>query len=906
MPKKLALIDGSGFIFRAFHALPPLVNSKGLQTNAIFGFTRMVLSLIDNLDIDYVAVVFDKHRQNFRNDIYSEYKANRPDVPEELIYQFELIRESVAALNIEMLEKEGFEADDIIATYTDMADKQGLEVVIISSDKDLMQLIKSPKVYMYDPVKKKYIKEAEVMTKFGVTPDKLIYAQALIGDSTDNVPGVKGLGPKTAAKLINQYETLAGIYNNIESITSKDLKEKLLINKTSAFISLELVTLRKDVELNTPIESLQLKPLNPHVLYKFCKKLEFNSLVANIVSKYKLNPNEVEDKTDNSLEDLKDSEYLPNEDNSETTYKIINNANDLEDVIAKLSLTTNVYCYLENNHLALVGDDNEVYIIIINKQDSLISLFTEEVQPFSNITINKLKENIHILLINECVNKVLFNFKAFLELLKDLKLPHINAYDDIQIMSYVLDGPVRTDLESIVTNSLLYKISNVAPSLADNLPNDELKDVFQKVLAIKQVYAILKPRIVFEKSKFIYECIDKPLAKSLFYMENTGVLINPVILNELNTVINGELKQLQEQIFAITQKEFNINSPKQVGEMLYNTLNIKGKKNKSGSWKTNSLFLEELDNQGIAIAGLLLKWRKFSKLKTTYTEALPTYINLTNGRVHSTFLQNVTNTGRISSTEPNLQNIPIKSEIGSKIREAFIAAPGYKIISLDYSQIELKLLAHIANEPRLIEAFEKGEDIHVSTAKEVFKITDDQVNDEYRRKAKTINFGIIYGISEFGLAKRLHINNEEAKGYIDAYFAKFPKILDYMEDTKAEARKYGYVLTEFGRKCYVSNINSKNYAIKSFAERVAINAKLQGSAADIIRMCINKCFSYLKHSNIDANLVLQIHDELLLEAKEEIAEEVAKSILDIMQNICTLKVPLIVNYAIGNNWLEVH
>lgn len=910
---KLALIDGSGFVFRAFHALPPLSTSKGLQTNAVYGFTRMVLSLIETLNVDHIAVTFDAARKTFRNEIYNEYKANRPPAPDELVHQFSLIREAVTALNIVSLEQEGFEADDIIATYADLAEKHGFEVLIISSDKDLMQLIKSPNIYMYDPVKKKYIREAEVITKFGIPPEKLIYAQSLIGDSSDNVPGVKGLGPKTAAKLIEKYNTLAGIYNNIDDITKKGIKEKLIANKNNAFISLELVTLKKDMPVSIPLDNLQLKAINPYSLYNFCKKLEFISLATNIAKKYNLTQSDLQDNEPIINSEEKPSiEHLKNSDNDTTnfntnySYQIINDIATAEELTLNLNKSTNIYFYFENNTLGITTDDsNIVYLIIINKQKELISLFSNELQPFSNISLENLVTLINPLLLNDGINKVVFNLKSFI---KDLDLENIvnaNGFDDIHIMSYILDGPSATpSLDHLSRSALLCDLSAVEHKLAASLPDESLALLLQKVLCLKQVYEIFKRRIIFEQGKYVYEELDKPLSVVLSKVEHKGVLINPEILLEISSEIEKEIKLLEQEIFKISEGPFNLNSPKQIGELLFEKLNIKGKKNKSGSWKTDAYFLEDLDNKGVAIAGLILSWRKFSKLKSTYVDSLPSYISKKDCRIHTTFLQTSTNTGRLSSLDPNLQNIPIKSTIGSRVREAFVAPAGYKIISLDYSQIELRLLAHIGNVDSLINSFNNNEDIHEATAKEIFNLNDNEISDEYRRKAKTINFGIIYGISEFGLARRLQLDIKEAKKYIESYFKRYPEILNYMEAAKEEARKNGYVLTEFGRKCYISGINSSNYALKSFAERAAINAKLQGTAADIMRLCMIKCFNSLYNSNLDASIILQIHDELIIECKEEMVTDVCAKIVNIMENIYSLKIPLKVNYVVGNNWLD--
>ncbi|MGV3278783.1 DNA polymerase I [Rickettsiales bacterium LUAb2] len=921
--KKLALIDGSGFIFRAFHALPSLTKRDGTEVNAVYGFTKMVMSLIEGLKVDYVAVIFDAARETFRNEIYKEYKANRPPAPPELIPQFALIREAVRALNLVCIEKQGFEADDLIATYANLAKNANIETMIVSSDKDLMQLVEDPYIYMYDSMKKKYIKKAEVIEKFGVEPNKLIYAQALIGDSVDNVPGIKGLGPKTAASLINQFGDLDGIFANLAIIDKPSVKSKLAEGKESAFVSLDLVTLKTDVPIDIPIEELVLQEINPYLLYGFLEEQEFKSLAINIAQKYKIDLSSVAKAkaennslfqqqvvSDQSLAKQEQRVITSNQQekiNHKYCYKLINNLDNLNDMLKELSNAVNVYFHFNSTAISLMADNNCVYLIPLANKSLVTDFFQEEHNELkTNITNKDLSDSIASIFSDKSINKVAYNLKKARYALNAIGVNNIDSGNDLEVMNYVVNGVNDNNLlNNLVNKVLLCDQQDIEAELSLQIQHKELRDLFQETLCIKQIYQILTPKIVFDKVKHIYEQIDKPLIEVLYQMEQAGVLVSPEVLLELGKDIDVEINKLEQEIYKLAGEEFNIASPKQIGELLFVKLGIKGKKNKSGSWKTEVNFLEELDNQGVEIAGLIINWRKFSKLKNTYIEVLPKHINLQTGRIHTSFLQSSTSTGRLSSLDPNLQNIPIKSESGKQIRSAFIAKSGYKIISLDYSQIELRLLADIANINSLIMAFKNGEDIHNITAKEIFNL-DGEVSSEYRRKAKTINFGIIYGISEFGLARRLQLSREESKRYINTYFERYPEILQYMEKAKQEAREYKYVLTSFGRKCHIDGINSSNHAAKSFAERAAINAKLQGSAADIIRIAMIESYKYLINSQVDAKLILQIHDELLIEVKEDLAEQVAKDICEIMQNVCRLKVPLEVNYSIGNNWLLAH
>jgi DNA polymerase-1 len=921
--KKLCLIDGSGFIFRAFHALPPLTTKDGTPVNAVYGFTKAIMQLKEQKDIEYLLVVFDSSRISFRQNIYVEYKAHRPPPPAELIPQFALIKQVPKALNVASIEIEGFEADDIIATYSNLGKKLGLEIEIVSSDKDLMQLIDDTKnVYMYDPLKRKKITQADVLEKFGVHPNLVIDAQALIGDASDNVPGVLGVGPKTASDLLNRFGSLENIYNNISEILKPNLKEKLVNNKEMAFISKKLVTLEQNINFdnvaisqNTTPDSFDIKnySLKPYIfeeLYSFLNSLSFNSLMANIA---KINNHSIKDfiNETNKLNHL--SVHKPIKDNDPikaiaTTNILISSINDLKiaiDNLINLRIKYRVISCIFNSDTSLsIG--NEIYNYSINIKKEQFSLLDNSTEQ--DITHSVLLEVLLPLLKNQSITKVFFSTKDFFNNFKSTNLNkdlwfyinELNNYEDVSLLHYLISGSLNTkdfkqQLFEILKNNYLVN------------ENDEALEINSNLLI--NLYNIYFHKIVENKNYSLYCNFDKPLIKVLALMESVGILVDKNILYSLSQTFAQQIQTIEKEIFASSGGEFNLASPKQVGEVLFEKLQIDGKKHKTGAWITDSEALEDIVNNekntevNIKIASLILQWRQLFKLKTTYTDSLMNDINPNTRRIHSEFFQCAVNTGRLSSQHPNLQNIPIKTKEGKLIRGAFVAKAGYKLISLDYSQIELRLLAIIAGVKNLETAFLKNLDIHKQTASEIFGVVLNDVSDDLRRSAKAINFGIIYGQSAFGLASALGISKGDAKKYIDGYFASYPEIKNYMESTINEAKQYGFVQTLFGRKCFLNNINSKNFMAKAGAERGAINAKIQGSAADVVRLAMIMVNEHIEKNNYKASLLLQIHDELIIECEETIAEKLAQELQQIMQSVATFNIPLIVDYSIGNSWL---
>lgn len=892
---KICLIDGSGFIFRAFHALPPLNTKDGTPVNAVYGFAKSIMALQENRDIEYIAVIFDASRYTFRQDLYKEYKAQRPPAPEDLIPQFPLIRQMTDALNIASVEMEGFEADDLIATYARMASELGIEVEIISSDKDLMQLVDDSKnIHMYDAFKRKIINEAGVMEKFAVTPDKVIDLQALIGDSADNVPGVKGIGPKGGADLINTFGDIDGIYANIDSITKKALKENLIRDKELAYISKQLVTLKQDVPVKISLEDLKTREPDPKKLCSFLQELSFDSLAVKISSKYKIDLSEFISNSPLSI-------HKPVENILKKTSlsfdKQIDNIADLQEAVQKLSnnyLITMLHHYNKGNKLLCIYDtkNDTNYYIDLQKEELQKNLFEEEIVS-KNTTLSEKEVFVSLknILENEAILKIGYNLKNLMHI-ASIHDVSIKSYDDIEQMAYVVDG-VNNETQKIVS------------LLKENLFIEKYsEDIEVSPNFLTDLYYVYRNKIIENKLNYLYEVFDKPLLRVLFNMEKTGVKVDASILKNLSAEFEIEIKNMEKQIFELSTEEFNIGSPKQLGEILFEKMGIKGKKNKTGSWKTDVSVLEVLQEEGIIIAGLILKWRQLSKLKNTYTDKLPEKIDPINGRIHTTYLACATTTARLSSIVPNLQNIPIKSEQGKNIRKAFLSKAGYKIISLDYSQIELRILASIGNVSSLVKAFENGEDIHKSTASEMFNVPLNDVNSSLRRQAKAINFGIIYGQTAYGLSSSLGISREVAKEYIESYFLKYPEIKQYMDDTVLFAKKHGFVKTEFNRKCFMDGINSSNGNMRNFAERVAINARIQGTGADIMRKALIDVNKFLVKSNIDASILLQIHDEMVIEAKEDIAEDLAQKVQKIMENCCNIGTLLNVDYGISDNWFE--
>ena len=916
----ICLVDGSTYIFRAYHALPPLTRkSDGFPVGAISGFCNMLDKLVreekEEKGITHLLVVFDASGKTFRNDIYPEYKANRSEAPEDLIPQFPVIRKATSAFNIPFVELLGYEADDLIASYAEEAQKHNMKVTIVSSDKDLMQLV-SDNVSMLDTMKGRVFKKEDVFDKFGVYPEKVIDVQSLAGDSVDNIPGIPGIGIKTAALLINEYGDLDGLFENSEKIKQKKRRENIIEFENQAYISKKLVTLKNDVPLPIPIKETTLKEVDAEKLISFLKEMEFKTLTEKKSKQLNIDSDNIKasDQVEKFEKKIIDSPKEIEEINSEfdrDNYQIIQSLDELTQWKMKAENIGYVAFDTETNSLNAVEADMVGFSLCTSENDACyVPLLHKENDK--QIDFDQAIDILKSILEDNGIKKILHNMK-FDALVVDKYNINIKNYDDTMLMSYSIgSGGIRHKLDTLIK----YYFDHDAISFKDLIGSGKDKKTFQE-LSIKEAgkYAAedadmtlrlwkrFKSFMVKDKQVKIYEIIEKPLAQVIMNMEKHGISIDVNKLNELSVKFEEKLKNLEKSCYKLIGEEINLGSPKQVGEILFDKLALPGgKKTSTGSWSTNAETLENLANEGYDFPKILLEWRALSKLKTTYTDTLPTYLNIKTNRIHSSFAMATTSTGRLASSDPNLQNIPIRSDDGRMIRKAFIPEKGNVLISSDYSQIELRLIAHIADEKNLINAFLDEIDIHSSTASEVFNIPLNDMTPDIRRNAKAINFGIIYGISAFGLAKQLNISRTEASEFIKAYFKKYPSIRGYMDETKKFANENGFVKTLLGRKCLVEEINSKNAATRSFMERAAINAPIQGSAADIIKRAMIILGNHKKLAKLETKMLLQVHDELncSIESKEH-----ATRIKEVMETTVELKVPLKVDAEIGPSWGEI-
>ena len=916
MPQKVCLIDGSGYIFRAFYGLPPLTAPDGTPVNAVYGFTNMFLKLTAKIGCDYCLVLFDAKRQNYRNDIYPDYKGTRKETPEDLIPQFPIIREAVEALNLNYLEMEGYEADDLIATYAARALAEGMEVVVVSGDKDLMQLIR-PGVEFYDPMKDKFFTPEDVLEKFGVYPDKVVDVQALSGDSIDNVPGVPGIGPKTAAQLINEYGSLEGVLQHAGEIKQEKRRQTLLDNQENARISLQLVTLKSDVPVEHALQEYHCRPPQAERLQKFVADYGFNSLKPRLEKWISERCSELSERGVNDVFKLPEKHYelvqteaalkkwvgLISRNRRFAFSVAAGGDNPFFDGIFGVSVAVapGQACYIPLNH----GQSSEnMDLFAARKKAEQVSseLFSRYFKP---------------LFASKSILKIACGIKTAMHFLSPLLQSNadFSALEDIAVLSYDLDssehGHSLEELSRLFLEQSLSGLEELLGSGKNRISFGELEiNAALEYMASRadntlRLYDILKSRLLTERKVAVYENFDRPLIGTLYAMESRGVAVNAAALKELSAYFDARIHEIERQIYLLAGEEFNIGSPKQIGEILFDKQGHKGKKTPTGAWQTGADVMEDLAGQGVELAAKILDWREFSKLKSTYTDSLFALLDR-NSRIHTTYLQTVANTGRLSSIAPNLQNIPIRSEEGKKIRSCFVARPGHKLISADYSQVELRLLAAVADVKNLKKAFAQGIDVHTATASHVFGVAPDQVDANLRRHAKAINFGIVYGISPYGLAKNIGVETADAKQYIDAYFRQMPEIKQYMEDTVSFARKHGYVLTPFGRKCSVLGINDKNKRLAANAERAAINAPIQGGAADIIKLAMNKIENLLSSGGYQTEMLLQVHDELVFEAPENEVEKVSALVRETMENIVAYDVPFNVEVGVGDNWTQAH
>ncbi|MGY3147111.1 DNA polymerase-1 [Bradyrhizobium sp. USDA 3397] len=978
------LVDGSSYIFRAYHALPPLNRkSDGLQVNAVLGFCNMLWKLLREMPEDnrptHLAIIFDKSEITFRNKIYPDYKAHRPPAPDDLIPQFALIREAVRAFDLPCLEQIGFEADDLIATYVRQACERGASATIVSSDKDLMQLV-TDCVTMYDTMKDRRIGISEVIEKFGVPPNKVVEVQALAGDSTDNVPGVPGIGIKTAAQLITEYGDLDQLLFRAGEIKQPKRREALLENAEKARISRQLVLLDDKVELEVPLDDLAVHEPDARKLIAFLKAMEFTTLTRRVAEYAQIDPANVDADPGYAsgasvFTTLPPSDVVPapgagtpaparpNQPNRSAgkddkaaspkgapislaaareealrklpvdrgKYQTIKSHKELNAFIARIHDAGHVAIETRANSIdpmqadlcgiALALAPNEAcYVPLAHKQSGGgAGLFDAGLAP-DQVKHDDALQALRPVLESAGILKIGFDVKFTAVMLAQHGITLRNI-DDALLISYVLDaGRGSHALESLSERWFGHAMLKESELLGsgkgkitfDQVPIDKAAPLSAEGVDIAlRVWRVLKPRLVSEHMSAVYETLERPLVSVLARMERRGISIDRQVLSRLSGDFAQTAARVEAEIQEIAGEPVNVGSPKQIGDILFGKMGLPGgTKTKTGAWSTTAQVLDELAEQGHDFPKKILEWRQVSKLKSTYTDALPTYVNPQTHRVHTTYALAATTTGRLSSNEPNLQNIPVRTEDGRKIRRAFIATPGHKLVSADYSQIELRLLAEIADIPVLKQAFRDGLDIHAMTASEMFGVPIKGMPSEIRRRAKAINFGIIYGISAFGLANQLGIAREEASAYIKKYFERFPGIRAYMDETRDFCRNHGYVTTLFGRKCHYPDIKASNASVRAFNERAAINARLQGTAADIIRRAMTRVEDALTEKKLSAQMLLQVHDELIFEVPDDEVEATLPVVQKVMQDApfpaVLLSVPLHVDARAANNWDEAH
>ena len=967
----LYLIDGSGYIFRAYHALPPLTRkSDGLPVGAVQGFCNMLYKLLKQMSAEdqptHIAVIFDKSSKSFRNEIYPQYKAHRPDAPADLVPQFGLIRQATVAFNVACIEQDNYEADDLIATYARQAEAAGATVRIVSSDKDLMQLV-TDNVALYDTMKDKEIGRDEVIEKFGVPPEKVIEVQALAGDSVDNIPGVPGIGVKTGAQLIEEYGDLETLLARAEEIKQPKRREKLIEFADQARVSKQLVTLKTDVPLDHELDEFGVIEPDPKPLIGFLKALEFTTLTRRIAGDLDADAGEIEpvavtfkgwppegeavdelgaakpqaaatpsspqaaaaasepvagqaasviaermraipldhtayeavttmDRLKAWVELIRETGYVAVD--TETT-SLDNMQADLAGI--SLSVEPGKACYIPTGHRASDGLDFGGAGLDQMKQADVLAALQDVLEHPGILKIGQ-------------------NLKYDLTIFARLGI-NLAPIDDTMLMSYALDsgrnGHGMDELAELHLGLKPISFKDVAGSgksqvTFDLVPIDQATAYAAEDADITlRLWHVLKPRLAAEHRATVYETLERPLVPVLAAMEREGILGDRTVLARLSAEFARGAEALEAEVHKLAGEPFNLGSPKQLGEILFGRMGLPGgKKTATGAWSTDSQVLEELAGEGVELARKLLDWRQLTKLRSTYTDALTGHINPQTGRVHTSYSLAATSTGRLASTDPNLQNIPVRTPEGRQIRTAFVASPGHKLVSADYSQIELRVLAHVADLPQLTQAFTDGLDIHAMTAAEMFNVPIEGMDPAVRRRAKAINFGIIYGISAFGLANQLSIPMEEAGQYIKTYFERFPGIRDYMESTKAFCRANGYVETIFGRRMHLPRIASPNPSERAFQERAAINAPIQGSAADIIRRAMIRMPAALAEAGLKARMLLQVHDELIFEVPEAEAAktiEVAKAVMSkAPEPAVTFKVPVQVDARAADNWDEAH
>ena len=925
----LHLIDGSGFIFRAYHALPPLTRkSDGLPVGAVSGFCNMLFKIIEDQKGSnaptHLVVVFDAKGKTFRSDIYPEYKMNRPPAPEDLVPQFPLTRDATRAFGLACIEQEGFEADDIMATLAIQARDAGGHVTIVSSDKDLMQLVGNG-VEMYDAMKNKRIGSEQVVEKFGVGPNRVIDVQSLAGDSVDNVPGAPGIGIKTAALLINEYGDLDSLLERASEIKQPKRRETLIDNADQIRTSRDLVTLKTDMKMDCDLDDFAVHAPDPEVMLKFLSEMEFRTMSARIANKFGVSAPEIKasDKSnaENNIIELK---HIPI---NTKNYELIDNINDLNRWIKKIYQRGYVAVDTETTGLNdmivdLVGiclsvEIGEACYIPLGHTDGEGDLFGGASLCSGQINLEEALTILRPVLQDSSIIKIGQNIKYDTKIFARYNV-NLTPVDDTMLLSYAINGGKHNhgmdylserylDHKPISIKSLLG--SGKSAITFDKVPiSDAVNYAAEDADITLRLWKLFKPMLHANSVTKVYEKLERPLIPVLAKMEMDGIKVDRNTLSRMSNNFAQSMSGLEAEIYDLAGQSFNVGSPKQLGEILFDKLELPGgKKGKTGAYGTGVDVLEDLASEGYELPVKVLDWRQMSKLKSTYTDALQGHINPNTGRVHTSYVISGASTGRLSSTDPNLQNIPIRSEAGRKIREAFIAEEGNVLLSLDYSQIELRILAHIAKIDTLKQAFHEGQDIHALTASQMFNVPLENMDPMIRRQAKAINFGVIYGISGFGLARNLRIPRKEAQSFIDTYFERFPGIRTYMDETVSFAKENGYVETLFGRKVHTSEINAKGPQA-GFAKRAAINAPIQGTAADIIRRAMVQMPNAIAH--LPVKMLLQVHDELIFEVNKDALSETTEVVRKIMEKasepVVKLDVPLVVDAGFGDNWSEAH
>jgi len=890
--KKMVLVDGSSYLYRAYHALPPLTNSKGFPTGAVYGVLNMINKLLDDQNTKFFIVVFDAPGKTFRNDIYPEYKANRPPMPEDLRPQIDPIHNAINAMGIPLISIAGVEADDVIGTLASRAKNDGMQVLISTGDKDMAQLVDED-VTLINTMNNQTLDSEGVKAKFGVYPNQIIDYLALMGDKSDNVPGIPGVGEKTASKWLNQFQSIQELIKNSHQIQGK-IGQKLNANIHQIPMSKRLVTINKDVEIELNISDLTLKEADTEKLKSIYKELELNTLYKSIIDE-----NE-ETKKINS------------------NYKTIYKTNDLKKFIEDALSTKIIAIDTETNSLNYMEAELVGISLAVNEGEAAyIPLAHDYVNAPNQLDRNKVLNLIKPLLENSEIKKIGHHLKFDAHIFARYKIYLKGIEYDSMIQSYVLNSiATRHDM-----NSVANKYLNRSTTQFEEIAGKGVKQLTFNQIEIEKAsdYAAEDADVTLslhkhlwekiresKKLRKLYDEIEKPLIPILFKMEEDGVLIDKTMLENQSTELSISMDNLEKQAFKIAKTDFNLGSPKQLQEILFEKLDLPIlKKTPKGQPSTAEDVLQEL-SENYELPKIILEHRTLSKLKSTYTEKLPNQISSTTGRIHTSYHQANTATGRLSSSTPNLQNIPIRTAEGRRIRQAFIAPKGYSILAADYSQIELRIMAHLSKDKTLLKAFLSNHDIHSKTAAEVLDIEIDNVTVEQRRWAKAINFGLMYGMSAFGLGKQIGVGRNQAQDYIDLYFSKYPNVRSFMDETKIKARENGFIETLFGRRLYLPDINSKNALKRNYAERSAINAPMQGSAADIIKIAMIDVNQWIVSKEVPARIIMQVHDELVLEVKSDASDDIKFDLIKIMESSVDLDVPLVVDAAVGLNWDEAH